>query len=474
MGLLQLSSHARFVGSAKILYHSLFGNACALDADLLAALTSLRTPEPEEQLRSMFGAGPFAELYRNYFLVEYEGLERAIVEQDLKKRESLLPNGYFLESLQISSSNLCNFACSYCFADASDKRSARRTHISKHEPTLAVETAVRAIDQVLALARKHGRSAIGVKFLGREPLINWRTMHRLFERYRDGSVQWAVTTNGSLITAEIAKRLAEHKVMVVVSLDGPPETNNALRLLKTEGSSFHLCERGIQLLASSGARFGISSVISNLTNFRSFLGFVQRVAEFGATELELTLAMQTSVYRAQAHDAGTSALEDFLCKVYARGRQLGMMVHGDWVDPFHRILVTRRRREDAEILRPVPPGCSATSHQISLESNGDLFPCRAMSTHYGHIDDLEAALSSDAYRSVGMRTLCNVPFCKDCELEGFCQGTCLGSCEEAHGDIYSPQEEYCGIYRRMTEKLLSTYVKEKENENRNTLAACVG
>ena len=130
-------------------------------------------------------------------------------------------------------------------------------------------------------------------------------------------------------------------------------------------------------------------------------------------------------------------------------------MHGDWLDPFRKITTIHKYRDDADIARPLGASCTATSHQISIEPTGDLFPCRAISLHYGHIDDLSSILAGEDYKKVAMRTYFNVPYCQGCNLEGFCQGTCLGSSEEAFGDIYSPQEEYCTIYRRATERLLA-------------------
>jgi uncharacterized protein len=77
-----------------------------------------------------------------------------------------------------------------------------------------------------------------------------------------------------------------------------------------------------------------------------------------------------------------------------------------------------------------------------------------MSAHYGHLDDLPSVLTSDGYRHVMMRTYYNVPYCRGCELEGHCQGTCLGSAEEASGNIYDPQAEYCAVYRAAARHLL--------------------
>lgn len=443
--------------AGDFLYHSLFGNLCAIDSELASWLRGGRLAWKTEELFETVGAVNATTLLDSYFLVYDRHEERQLIEGWLAERERLLPTGHFVEALQISTSNLCNFACSYCFADSSDRRSALRTKITETQPTLTFDVAERAISALLTNAREHGRRNVGVKFLGREPLINWRTIQRVLERFRAEPIQWSITTNGSLITEAIADELAANAVRVVVSLDGAPSSNDLLRIRRRGGSAYERCELGIERLSAAGLQFGISSVISLATDFESYLRFMRRMVGLGAREMELTLVMQTDRLCAQAHPQGSAALLDFLSAAYAEGQRLGVLIHGDWVDPFHRILTTYKRRENPRIVRPLVAGCSATSHQISLESSGELFPCRAMSLHYGHIDRLSDALASAAYRSVGMRTFYNVPACGGCALEGFCQGTCLGSCEEAAGDIYQPQMEYCEIYRQMTVRLFKTY-----------------
>jgi radical SAM protein with 4Fe4S-binding SPASM domain len=201
-----------------------------------------------------------------------------------------------------------------------------------------------------------------------------------------------------------------------------------------------------------------------MTDFAAMRGFIDHLVDFGARELELTLVMQTDTLRAQTAAPDKTVLAGELVDLYSYATDKGLLVHGDWVDPFHRILATHKFRSEERIAQPLGASCSATSHQISLEPTGDMFPCRAMSSHYGHIDDLDAVLHSDAYRDVVMRTYFNVPACRNCELEGFCQGTCLGSAEEANKDIYKPQEDYCQLYRLTTRLLLNTLEPETMSE----------
>jgi len=438
--------------SSHLAYHRLFGNLAALDPDLYDFLDSGPSHLTYRELESAVGASIALDLWNSYYFTGDPLEERDEITQMLKERQAVLSTGRYLGAIQISSSNACNYACSYCFADASDHRSKLRESISNGAKNISFDLAAQAIRQVLRVARGHGRDRIAVKFLGREPLVNWKVIYQLFQEFDSGEVVWAITTNGSLITAEIARALKEHGVLTIVSLDGPPQANDSLRVLKSGGGTYHATETGISLLAEAGVRFGISSVISRNTDMDAMKAFIVHLSDLGAAELELTLAMQTSLYQIQS-SRDPDLIADKLCDLYKYGENR-LFIHGDWIDPYYRILSTHKSRHEKEVNQPMGAACTATSHQISLEPTGDLFPCRAMSTHYGNVADLDAALNSAAYSSVAMRTFLNVPACHGCDLEGFCQGTCLGSAEEESGDIYKPPSAYCEIYRATTRRLL--------------------
>jgi uncharacterized protein len=445
-------------------YHTLFGNLSWIDSELAGYLKEASAPIAFKDLARDVSEDVAAALLNSYYFVQPDE-ERNLITDWLAERQRLTTSGYFVGGLQISSSNACNFACAYCFADASDKRSTVRQAIAQGPANISFEMAEQAINKVLSLANAHGREQIAVKFLGREPLINWKVMQRLFETFRASNIIWAVTTNGSLLNQDVAKTLKEHNALVMVSLDGPPSVNDRLRVLKAgAGGTYNLAEAALHHLAEVGHPFGISTVVSRMTDFAAMRGFIDHIIEYGARELELTLVMQTNILRAQAALPDETSLAAQLVALYTYAADKGLLVHGDWVDPFHRILATHKFRNEEHIAQPLGASCSATSHQISLEPSGDMFPCRAMSSHYGHIDDLEAVLHSDAYRQVVMRTYFNVSACRDCALEGFCQGTCLGSAEEANKDIYKPQEDYCQIYRLTTRLLLNTLKRSTMSE----------
>ena len=434
-------------------YHRLFGNFAWIDEEMRALLERPPSSMTSSSLLSLIGPEASETLRDSYFLVESPDEERSMIAEWLDHRRQTIHTGKYLGALQISSSNACNFKCTYCFADASDRRSAPRQQIAEGaSQNISYEMASAAIENIRGVARKHGRQRIGVKFLGREPLINWKVMRQLLYHFGD-DIQWSTTTNGSLITDDIASDLKRFNVLTVVSLDGPAAVNDAFRLAKSGGGTFSMVERALRLLGERGTAYGVSSVITAKSDFASMRPFIDHLVELGASELELTLVMQTKhVPHASMVDENTRLAAE-LADLYEYGRDK-ILMHGDWLDPFHRILVTHKFRDEGEPVSPLGSACTATSHQISLEPSGDLFPCRAMSTHYGNIGDLDAALHTKSYQDVVMRTFFNVPACHGCMLEGFCQGTCLGSSEEATGALYGVDERYCSLYRQVTGVLL--------------------
>lgn len=453
------SRHLRVVntdGTQPAAYHELFGNLTLIDQDLAKILSERDGSQELEYLQDILPPAVFRLLRDSYFIVESMEEERELIDQWLKDRRQDIPSGALIGALQITSSNACNFGCTYCFADAADHRNPLREQISDSEKNISFETASQAIDNVLDLARLHGKDGIVVKFLGREPLVNWRVIEALLHRYSQDPIQWAVTTNGTLLTEPMVEALKRFDVHVVVSLDGPAAINDRFRFFKSGDGTYSQVVSKIQLLREASLDFGVSSVLSAATLVDQMYGFIDDVVSWGASEIELNLVMQSDLVQIQGAHRNNNALVDKLVDLYGYASKK-ISVYGDWVNPFHQIVANHKFRDEQRLYRPLGPSCAASSHQLSVEPTGDIFPCRAMSTHYGNISNLDKVLTSSEYARVAMRTYFNVAYCRGCRIEGFCQGTCLGSSEEASGDIYQPQGEYCDVYRLAAEQLLEKW-----------------
>jgi uncharacterized protein len=140
------------------------------------------------------------------------------------------------KSVQLILSDACNMKCSYCYGSYYDTN-----YYNKLMPR---EIAIRAID----FAVNTGVNNIG--FFGGEPLLNFNTIKEVIKHSKSQgyNLQFGMTTNGTLITEEIARFLKDNNVLVSVSIDGPPLIHNITRKYKNGKASYRNVFRGIEIL----------------------------------------------------------------------------------------------------------------------------------------------------------------------------------------------------------------------------------
>jgi len=441
-----------------VVYHSLFGNVKKVSAGVVALLHEFAGGRDPSEVGGSNVQEVVRDMKKMYYLVEEGTDERDLVRPKLERRAELLRRGYLVSSVQLSISDACNFRCVYCFADRSDRRSeARRRLMNRSEKLMSFETATKAVDTVIDCVKRNGKDRVVVKFFGREPLVNWRVMKRLMDHYGSGEgtgveVRWDCTTNASLIDEEVAREFARHRVNVYVSVDSVAEANDVNRPTAGGEGSFAVIDRGISLLREKGVTVFASAVLSSL-NFDSFDGRMIDYARSQGIDTVITLLAMQDRHLMCQRTRTVDEIADKLFEIYQYGKREGVKVVGYWHNPIRRLLLsthetaTTTPREDHS-------SCTATGFQVSVEPSGDVFPCRAQSLHLGHIDRFDEMLRSEPYRYQTMRTYMNVPECRGCPIEGFCQGDCLGHLEEMYGDIYTLDESFCEIYRGITRRVL--------------------
>jgi His-Xaa-Ser system radical SAM maturase HxsB len=117
----------------------------------------------------------------------------------------------------------CNYKCVYCQASSRDLAS------KGHDMNL--KTAKRAVDLILASPSQ----VITIEFQGGEPLVNWPVVKFIVEYSRQKNKKIhkilliSLVTNLSLMDKEKFDFLADNRVSVCTSLDGPEEVHNLNR-----------------------------------------------------------------------------------------------------------------------------------------------------------------------------------------------------------------------------------------------------
>ena len=446
-------------------YHSLFGNLHSVPSDYIGVIDLFAAPlsRSEAHLRLVDFKVPgklIEEFLELYYLVPEGFDERSLTQHELSQRGERLQTGELINAIQLNVSEGCNLKCSYCFADRVDERATLYNLKARNDQRMMTfETAVKSVLEVTNLAKSNGGGALVIKFFGREPLLNWEVINGVIDHCessgQDFSYHYAITTNGTLFTPEIVRKLKRVNTSIVVSLDGFSE-GNALRVTHMGKETFSAVDKGLQLLKEHDIHSCVASVLSD-RNFNA-LGddFIDYLKERKVKQWEVKLAMQND---GLLQHSPTQYAEKLL-HLYKKGKDSGIAVTGDWYDPFATLFHTTKFTTDNRVQRLAPNNCSATDHQISVEPGGGIFGCRALDRRLGSVDDLPSLFQSAAYKHLSMRTYYNVPFCHGCKLEGFCQGVCLGHSEKKFNDIYKPDNDYCEVYRKVFDLLLLNYSRD--------------
>lgn len=73
--------------------------------------------------------------------------------------------------------------------------------------------------------------------------------------------KFSITTNGTLLSADIVQKMKEYDFTVCVSLDGPKEIHDACRMSKDGRGSFDQVMEGIQRLRQKKMFFAVEATI---------------------------------------------------------------------------------------------------------------------------------------------------------------------------------------------------------------------
>lgn len=152
-----------------------------------------------------------------------------------------------IKQMTLQLTQQCNFRCDYCTYKPKDFH-YQRQHTNKN---MSWETARDAVDFFLLHSIHQTEPIIG--FYGGEPLLQFHLLKDIViyaeKEFCGKSINFTVTTNGSLLNSDVASFLDEHNFSVLISLDGPPEIHNRSRKFASNGSgTFQNIEDNLTLI----------------------------------------------------------------------------------------------------------------------------------------------------------------------------------------------------------------------------------
>ncbi|MFO7527495.1 MAG: radical SAM protein [Marinobacter sp.] len=461
------------VGDKTATYHRLLGGLFFLDDAGQEVLQSFKHKKavPEAVLRGQASN-------RQEELIQQLIARRILVESPVPQvQEATPPIEKKVNIIQLILANACNFGCTYCFEGVQGKEMSVEDEVSKVEESRIIakdsikvniedsmyaskerfehqyspqnrsmkpEDGVAYVESALRVSRSEGVREVMVQFFGGEPMLNWRTIKAVLERFGRGEkddmiIHYSTVTNGSLITDEVSKTFREYEVAVCVSVDSP---NSPSRPLKNGDDSMPVVMKGLRKLQQYNNRVALNAALTSATWDDFNEGIVDLAVDVGAKEIGVVVDFDPTFYS----EYGAGNIVDRLWQLVQYGRENGVVLTGYWHQIFQVMLgfdtVSYRGFKN----------CSAKGAQFSIEPNGSVFSCKAGSTLLGDIRDETKILNEQPYLDHAELRRENPEFCRGCEIEGFCGGLCLGPLEKKYGSIKSVEESACDFYRGITKK----------------------
>lgn len=371
----------------------------------------------------------------------------------LRERYLALPT---INILYLLLTDACNFSCSYCFVENPIPDNHTFSKMKR-------ETAKKGIDlfgECLRLNKLRPRRSF-INLYGGEPLINFDTfiyaIEYIDERKRLGylpnDLPITMTTNGSLITSDIAKLIKKYNIAVTLSLDGPKEINDFYRKDKLGQGTHDQIIAGYNLLKMIDANVGISCTIGehNVDYLSDIL--LWYINDLSAKYVGFNLLVSSPTFPKITDEYVAKATNKIIeCFEIARDRG----IYEDMI----------MRKVNSFINKQIRiKDCGACGEQLVVAPDGQIGVCQAFwgtnKYFFGTVDDnIEKILEHPIFLEWHKRTPLSMPDCFDCEGLGLCGGGCPYNAYFEKGTIWAIDERFCIHTKKVLRWLISDLYKK--------------
>ena len=149
-----------------------------------------------------------------------------------------------IKQLTLQICRVCNLRCTYCSYSGSGLYE-NRAHENR---VMDFDMAKKAIDYFL----KHSidEASIVLAFYGGEPLLELELVEKCIHYFKEQAGErkhfFSMTTNGTLLTPEVYKKLTDYGVTLLISLDGPKPVHDSTRKFIDGSGSFDIIIKNIE------------------------------------------------------------------------------------------------------------------------------------------------------------------------------------------------------------------------------------
>jgi radical SAM protein with 4Fe4S-binding SPASM domain len=265
----------------------------------------------------------------------------------------------------------CNLSCTHCYNRSGPGRT------TEGELTTA---------EALGLIDDFAETGIPlILFTGGEPLMR-EDIWELAQHARKKGIKMALSTNGTLITTEVARRIKESGIEYAgISLDGSQaRTHDQFR---NSPGAFERTEAAFASCHEAGLRCGVRVTLTK-ENFGELEELIDLALTLGASRFCLYWLVPTGrgIESYERLQLGTNEVTEALTLLYRKAKETDPAVMEFLTvdapqDCIH--LLTSMEQDNSpdlaearELLQSLNGGCSAGTRVANIDSHGNVYPCQ--------------------------------------------------------------------------------------------------
>jgi uncharacterized protein len=345
----------------------------------------------------------------------------------------------------------CNLRCSYCFER--DKKPFK----------MSDEVAFAAVDFLIQTSRNV--EDLTILLFGGEPMMRFDLIQRIVPyankkaEEAGKTINWDMTTNGTLIDEERASWMAEHKIKYLLSLDGAKEDHDRYRKFPDGRSSYELIMERLPMMKSYQPWMGTKMSVTPESTLR-LRGNLYELWKNGINQFIIgyTHGMNWDDEALLNYERGMLDV----CELY-----LEMKYNKQY------FRITTFEEESICDIKEVPFGCGAGRGRFCVDTCGDMYGCSKMCTIMGPGKGIlpfgnvfQGFTRIDNRRQCLNDSLEPRHKCKGCDYERNCGGGCPATNFFASGDTYVPDDVSCKFV--LVCRDIDVYMRKRHDEVFNT------
>lgn len=349
-----------------------------------------------------------------------------------------------IRSLSLAIAQKCNLGCTYCYAQEGG--------FGEKEKEMTPEAAEAAV--ALLFSETSAGDSVNLSFLGGEPLTNRKLLRACTDQAnalaqaKSVRINFSITTNGTLLTAEDGEYFEQHGFAVTISLDGVGDRHDQLRPFKGGRGSYAQVLANVRPLLAMQRRMQVSA---RVTVTPANLALRETLDEFLALGFHSVGFSPMLTSPTGAGQMAAAELDEMLRQMIACGEEFERRVARGERYAFLN-LANALREIHKGTHRPYPCGAGAGYFGVSAE--GGLYAChRFVEDPTGAFGNVQAGVDRTRQTQwLAARHVHRQEPCHSCWARYLCGGGC-------HHEVIHRGRPACDYIRGWLHYCLQAYLR---------------